>query len=94
MLTYGNDFGRLTLYAIQIKAFQGKSLKKNTSDSLRAYAKESDSPANLLNYRYFQRKHKENTKFPLIIRTFLLYLQRILIYNYKKHDNRTRKRAA
>jgi len=31
----------------------------------------------LLNYAYFQRKHKEKDVFPLKIHIFLLYLQRI-----------------
>ena len=30
----------------------------------------------LLKVLYFQRKHKENYAFPLVIETFLLYLQR------------------
>ena len=33
----------------------------------------------LLNSHYFQRKHEEKAMFPLIIRIFLFYLQRILI---------------
>ena len=33
----------------------------------------------MLKMLYFQRKHKENYAFPLVIETFLLYLQRILI---------------
>ena len=34
---------------------------------------------NMLKIPYFQRKHKEKYNFPLVIETFLLYLQRILI---------------
>ena len=35
--------------------------------------------SNLLKIHYFQRKHKEKHTFPLVIETFLLYLQRNLI---------------
>jgi len=37
----------------------------------------------LLNNCYFQRKYEENTYFPLVIRVFLLYFQRILINIHK-----------
>jgi len=50
---------------------------------------------NSLQYRkliklcYFQRKHKEKHIFPLVIETFLLYLQRISIKPIYRNDYRT-----